>query len=125
MPPPPFLTNDNNRVGTGPRRVLVDAGEASARAEALATTLREVFRSEGVTGLDEIVITHLHHDHVGGAMRLAREFGPCKISKLPSPQSEIDARREVVREAREKEGIADDQIPKSAQLTWFVLRCPF
>jgi len=123
--PSAFTLNGTNifLIGTGRRRILLDTGEASPKAEQVIATLEEVFKKENVEGLDEIIITHLHHDHCGGAKAIADRFGPCRISKYPSPQTEVDRRKEVIRIEREKEGLPEDstQIPKAAQITWIGL----
>ena len=49
---------------------------------------------------------------------MIKEFGATPVYKLPSPQWEIDRRAEVVREAREFEGLAAHEVPKTAELTW-------
>jgi ribonuclease/clavin/mitogillin len=118
-----FTLNGTNIfiVGTGRRRVLIDAGEASPKAEMVCALLRDVFAQHGIEGLDEIIVTHLHHDHFGGVELICKLFGPCRVSKLPSPQYEIDRRRDVVREAQEFEGLGANQVPKSAALTWLGL----
>lgn len=53
----------------GPRPALIDSGAAST-ADAVVAALE----AEGVSGLDSIVLTHIHFDHAGGAGHLARRF---------------------------------------------------
>jgi endoribonuclease LACTB2 len=119
--PSAFTLNGTNMylIGTGKRRTLLDAGEGSPKAEQVISTLEVLFAKEGVEGLDEIVITHLHHDHVGGASHLAKRFGPCRMSKFPSPKTEIERRKEVIRLEQERAGIdpASHVIPASAAIT--------
>jgi glyoxylase-like metal-dependent hydrolase (beta-lactamase superfamily II) len=50
-------------VGSGPKRVLIDAGEG--RPEYIGMLERAIEQS-GAIGLQEIIITHWHHDHLGG-----------------------------------------------------------
>ncbi|RMZ35546.1 hypothetical protein D0859_00370 [Hortaea werneckii] len=51
-------------VGSGPRRFLIDTGEGGRKVwtEALENVLRE----EGVRGIEGVLLTHWHPDHVGG-----------------------------------------------------------
>ena len=79
-----FLTNKSACVGTIPdrgrdsisfsrivfygtilyhRRILIDTGDAD-KPEYIKH-LKETIQSQG-TGIQEILITHWHHDHVGG-----------------------------------------------------------
>ncbi|XP_015518820.2 endoribonuclease LACTB2 [Neodiprion lecontei] len=51
-------------VGTGPRRILIDAGEKTTSTE-YTKHLTEVLRSENAT-LEHLLLTHWHHDHIGG-----------------------------------------------------------
>ncbi|KAI7283083.1 Metallo-hydrolase/oxidoreductase [Hortaea werneckii] len=51
-------------VGSGPRRFLIDTGEGGRKVWTEA--LEKVLREEGVTGLEGVLLTHWHPDHVGG-----------------------------------------------------------
>lgn len=51
-------------VGTGHRRVLVDSGEKKT-AEAYIKLLNNVLKEENAT-VEHLVVTHWHHDHIGG-----------------------------------------------------------
>lgn len=51
-------------VGTGHRRVLVDSGETET-ANAYIKLLNNVLRDENAT-IEHLVVTHWHHDHMGG-----------------------------------------------------------
>lgn len=51
-------------VGTGHRRVLVDSGETKT-ADAYIKLLNNVLREENAT-IEHLVVTHWHHDHIGG-----------------------------------------------------------
>jgi ribonuclease/clavin/mitogillin len=49
-------------LGTGPRRILIDTGEGRP---AWAASLKETLEKENAT-IDSALISHWHHDHVGG-----------------------------------------------------------
>lgn len=75
-------------IGTGQRRVLVDTGAADhpAYVDSLKTALDELD-----VKIEKVVITHWHHDHVGGVLDLMRE-GVVEISTpiVKIPFSEKD-----------------------------------
>ncbi len=58
-------------LGSGTRRILIDAGEGKP---AWAASLREVLEAEGAT-VDTLLLSHWHHDHVGGVDDL-RKIAP-------------------------------------------------
>ena len=60
-------------VGRGPRKILVDAGEG--RADYLET-LEQAMAACGCTSLSQIIVTHWHHDHLGGVPSVQGRFGP-------------------------------------------------
>ncbi len=51
-------------IGTGARRMLLDAGEGGIPE--YVAHLRAAMTAQGVRSLAAIVLTHHHHDHVGG-----------------------------------------------------------
>jgi ribonuclease/clavin/mitogillin len=67
-------------VGTGARRVLIDTGDG--RPEYLPVLERALTRAG--CEIQEIVLTHGHPDHQGGAGAVIARFGPLRVSKLPS-----------------------------------------
>jgi glyoxylase-like metal-dependent hydrolase (beta-lactamase superfamily II) len=69
-------------VGTGPKRILLDTGEGRP---AYLDVLERACARAGVTGLQEIVLTHGHPDHMGGVPGVLERFGPLRVSKLPWP----------------------------------------
>jgi glyoxylase-like metal-dependent hydrolase (beta-lactamase superfamily II) len=77
-------------IGTGPRRVLLDTGEG--RPEYLDVLERACARA-GVNGLQEIVLTHGHPDHMGGVAGVLERFGPLRVSKLGWPATTRPIRR--------------------------------
>ena len=69
-------------IGTGPRRILLDTGEGRP---AYLDVLERACARAGVTGLQEIVLTHGHPDHMGGVRGVLERFGPLRVSKLGWP----------------------------------------
>lgn len=76
MNPSEFSLRGTNTylVGTGSTRILIDTGDADFVSEYLPV-LREALRDAGAVGLDQVVLTHWHRDHVGGVQAVLSEFG--------------------------------------------------
>ena len=68
-------------VGTGKRRLLLDTGDG--RPEYLPV-LERALAQAGCEGIQEILLTHGHLDHMGGVAALRERFGRLRVSKLPS-----------------------------------------
>ena len=67
-------------VGTGKRRILLDTGQG---CDAYIPVLERALERAGCEGIQEIVLTHGHPDHIGGAAAVIERFGALRISKQP------------------------------------------
>jgi len=65
-------------VGTGKSRILIDAGEGKP---GVLQDLLQVMQERGCTQLEQIVITHWHHDHIMGIPELLAHFGKVPVRK--------------------------------------------
>jgi glyoxylase-like metal-dependent hydrolase (beta-lactamase superfamily II) len=91
--PSPFTGPGTNSylVGTGDRRLLVDPGQGRP---AYLPVLERALEQEGC-GIQEIVLTHGHPDHIGGVASVIERFGPLRVSKLPWPGKDEGHRFEI------------------------------
>ncbi|KNC54375.1 uncharacterized protein AMSG_12320 [Thecamonas trahens ATCC 50062] len=84
--PGPFTLGGTNTyvVGNGTERALVDTGEGK---DGYLEALSQALVDEGVERISPILLTHHHHDHVGGLAQLAAAnsslFDLSRVYKLP------------------------------------------
>lgn len=81
--PGPFTGPGTNTylIGTGAHPLLLDTGQGVPQyLPLLERALDEVRPSEG---LQQIVLTHGHADHIGGVESVQRRYGPLSVSKKP------------------------------------------
>jgi glyoxylase-like metal-dependent hydrolase (beta-lactamase superfamily II) len=76
MNPSPFSLRGTNTylVGTGPKRILIDTGDKDFISE-FVPNLRHSIAAAGAVGIEQIVVTHWHRDHIGGVQAVLDEFG--------------------------------------------------
>ncbi len=90
-------------AGEKPYRLLVDAGSSLPEALEGGCSCAEHLRALGVDRLDDIIITHLHLDHMGGLRDIAEKmpvgrvlsgyFPPCDATAIPQePEAEKTVR---------------------------------
>lgn len=77
-------------IGTGKRRILLDTGQGR---DAYLPVLDAALEQAGCEGIQEIVLTHGHEDHIGGARSVVERYGALKVSKRP--WAGIDEQHEV------------------------------
>src|SRR5690242_4310891 len=70
-------------LGKGGRPILLDTGQGvPIWAELLETAVRELCHADGI---DQIVLTHAHVDHIGGVKQVREKYGEMPILKKPWP----------------------------------------
>lgn len=77
-------------IGTGTSRILLDTGQG---VDAYLPHLEEAMRRTGCREIQEIVLTHAHGDHIGGAQQVMQRFGKLSVKKRPWP--ELDAQYDI------------------------------
>lgn len=69
-------------VGHGKKRLLLDTGSG---LDAYMPVLEEALARVGCDGLEGIVLTHAHPDHIGGVDQVRAHFGEMPVYKRPWP----------------------------------------
>jgi glyoxylase-like metal-dependent hydrolase (beta-lactamase superfamily II) len=83
--PGPFTGPGTNTylVGTGKRPILLDTGIGLDVYDPLLK--QGLAETKGGTELQEIVLTHVHQDHIGGVPHVQRMFSQLQVSKKAWP----------------------------------------
>jgi glyoxylase-like metal-dependent hydrolase (beta-lactamase superfamily II) len=69
-------------VGTGKKRFLLDTGSG---LDEYMPILEAAVAQVGCIGIEGIVLTHAHPDHIGGVNQVRAHFGDIPVYKLPWP----------------------------------------
>ena len=93
--PGPFTGPGTNTylLGTGPERFLLDTGSGVAGY----VDLLEAALIDSCDGahLGDILVTHTHPDHLGGAPDVLQRFGERTVSKMPWPERDRHVALEI------------------------------
>jgi glyoxylase-like metal-dependent hydrolase (beta-lactamase superfamily II) len=83
--PGPFTGPGTNTylIGKGKRPILLDTGIGLEVYDPLLE--KGLAETKGANQLQEIILTHVHQDHIGGAARVRARFGDLKVSKKAWP----------------------------------------
>lgn len=100
-------------VGTGEERILLDTGQG---VDAYLPVLAQALERAGCR-IQEIVLTHGHPDHIGGARDVQDAHGALRVSKLP--HAGFDAGHDV-----EITPIADGSVIETEGATLRALHTP-
>jgi len=79
-------------VGTGSHRILLDTGSG---LKAYLPVLERAMEQAGCDGLQEIVLTHGHPDHIGGVAQVRERFGPLEVKKMAWPGNDENYARDL------------------------------
>merc|ERR1712113_274493 len=93
-------------VGTGSGRILVDAGEAKP---GVLENLIVMMEKEGCNSIEQIVVTHWHHDHLGGVKELLSHFGPVPVRMYVPPKGSGTVDTNIYRSLGREAGFDPDE----------------
>ena len=94
--PSPFTGPGTNTwlIGTGERPLLLDTGQGiPIWIDLLETALKDLFHGDGI---DRIVLTHAHVDHIGGVKQVREKYGQHQVLKMPWPEHDAAAGDSIV-----------------------------
>ena len=115
--PGPFTGPGTNTylVGASARPILLDTGQGvPVWADLLVAALNELC---GSSGLDRIVLTHAHVDHIGGVKQAQERFGEMEVIKMPWVGHDVPAGNRLT-------AIADGAVVKGEGLTLRAIHTP-
>jgi len=100
-------------IGTGRRRLLIDAADAHEGSAAFLASLEECMKACGVEGLDGILITHMHPDHFGNVDNLQERYGPMPVFSGELPANWVDILNGI-----EEHGLMPHLLGDDGKPTW-------
>jgi len=115
--PGPFTGPGTNTylVGSSTRPILLDTGQGvPIWGDLLVAALTELCGSSGV---DRIVLTHAHVDHIGGVKQMQERFGEMEVLKMPWAGHDAAAGNRVT-------AIADGAVVKGDAVTLRAIHTP-
>ena len=115
--PGPFTGPGTNTylLGASARPILLDTGQGvPIWGDLLVAALKELC---GSSGLDRIVLTHAHVDHIGGVKQARERFGEMEVIKMPWVGHDVAAGTRLT-------AIADGAVVKGQGLTLRAIHTP-